>query len=145
MPMNASLAATGLRIGASVQVLAMLAQAVLAGLALSGRPVLPAHMVNGSVVLLGGFVQLIFALWLRNSNELPPYTLSASIALPAGEALQMASGRLGLLAVHLPLGVGLFGLMAWLTCRLFASRQLAGRAGARLERESWRVGTVAED
>jgi hypothetical protein len=138
-------AATGLRITASVQVLAMLAQAVLAGLALSGRPVLQAHMVNGAIVLLAGSAQMIFALWLRRSNRLPRYILAATIALPAGEALQMASGRLGLLAVHLPLGVGLFGLMAGLTCWLYSPRQLAGRARAGVERARWPLGTVAEE
>src|SRR5713101_5232647 len=97
---------------------AVVGQALLAGLALSGDAgALGAHMVNGGLALLISVVQVVFG--LLGKSQLPRWALIASVALFLGEGAQMASGRLHLFVVHLPLGLALFAglapLVLWIT------------------------------
>jgi hypothetical protein len=97
--------------------IAVLVQAALAGLALSGYGrALSAHMVNGALSLLISLLQVGFGVLLK--NQLPRWALRVSVVLLGGEGIQMASGRLQLFAVHLPLGLALFAglvpLVLWL-------------------------------
>lgn len=85
---------------------ALFGQAVLAGLALSGdADALPAHMTLGALTLLISASQVSPALMSR--TQIPRWALLASIALLGGDGIQMASGRLHLFVVHLPLGLPL--------------------------------------
>jgi asparagine N-glycosylation enzyme membrane subunit Stt3 len=105
-----SLSAIGFRVAATAQLIAVLAQALLAGLALSGNAsALAAHVSNGGLALLICLLQLVFALLLSRSNQRLRWLVVASAALFLGEGMQMASGRLHLFVLHLPLGVVLFG------------------------------------
>jgi hypothetical protein len=110
--MNAPGTVLGFRLVASAAAAAMLMQAVLAGLALSGRPAaLNAHMFNGAAVFVLSAAEVVIAILLRRAKDLPRWALVASAVLLLGQILQMLSGRFHLLSVHIPLGVGLFGLM----------------------------------
>ena len=111
--------ALGFRAAAIGQMIAVLCQALLAGLALSGDSgALAAHMVNGAIALVISLLQVLFAMRLKISNQLPRWALVASLGLLFGEGLQMASGRLHLFVVHLPVGLALFTglvpLVLWL-------------------------------
>jgi hypothetical protein len=102
-----STALFGFRAAVLGQTVAIAAQAVLAGLALSGySTALAAHMMVGGFALFISVVQVALALLLE--REVRREALVASAGLLIGEGVQMASGRLHLFAVHLPLGVALF-------------------------------------
>jgi hypothetical protein len=110
--MSSSSIAAGFRFAASAAAAAMLVQAVLAGLALSGHSLaLSAHMLNGAAVFILSVAEMVFAILLRRRNELPRWPFVAGAAVLLGQILQMASGRFLFLSAHVPLGVGLFGLM----------------------------------
>jgi hypothetical protein len=97
----------GFRLAVLAQTLAVISQALLAGLALSGNAgALKTHMELGGLALLASVGQLAFSLLLR--RELPSWIVSASAGLAIGEGVQMVSGRLHLFALHLPLGAVLF-------------------------------------
>lgn len=113
----------GFRIATSMQALTLLAQAMLAGMALAGSSMaLRAHMLNGAATVLVSAVQGGFAVILWRSRQLPRWPLIASVVLLAGQLAQMASGRLHLFALHLPLGVGLFGVLTVLVLWAWSSR-----------------------
>src|SRR5215831_18962454 len=85
----------GFRLEIAAQAIALLAQATLAGLGLSGRTsALPAHMFVGGAAFFISAVQvaLVFLLW--RLAHAPGWLIAASIGLTAAEGLQMASGRL---------------------------------------------------
>ena len=112
----------GFRAAVVGQTLAVAGQSLLAGLALSGSAVaLNAHMVLGGFALLTSLLQLGLALPLRHA--LPRWIVPASVGLLVGEGIQMASGKLHLFALHLPLGLALFaGLTAFSLWALNAVR-----------------------
>jgi hypothetical protein len=86
------------------------AQALLAGLAISGsEAALGAHMAVGGTSLLISAVQVAAALLLRRSARIPRWLIAVSIGFSVADAAQMAAGRLQLFALHLPLGGALFG------------------------------------
>jgi hypothetical protein len=123
----------GFRLAIAVQAIALLAQATLAGFALSGRTdALSAHMSVGGAAFLISAVQVVLVFLLRRLARAPGLLIAASIGLTAAEGVQMASGRLQLFALHLPLGAGLFGasialaIWAW----TWRSTQTPNRAGA---------------
>ncbi len=94
----------------AAQAVALLALALLAGLALSGsKAALEAHMAVGGATILLSIIQAVAALLLRRSGQIPRWPVVASVGFVIGDAVQMAAGRLQLFALHLPLGVGLFG------------------------------------
>jgi hypothetical protein len=126
--------ARGFRLVIAAQAIALLAQATLAGLALSGRTsALLAHMFVGGAAFFISAVQvaLVFLLW--RLAHAPGWLIAASIGLTAAEGSQMASGRLQLFALHLPLGTALFGasialaIWAWMG----DPRKTPSSAGAR--------------
>jgi hypothetical protein len=93
------------------QAITVFVQAVLAGFALSGNPsTLSAHMVNGGIALLISLLQVLSAVPLR--KDLPRWVFAASLGLLVAEGVQMFSGRIHLFALHMPLGVALFGGLA---------------------------------
>jgi hypothetical protein len=129
--MNCPGIVSGFRLAASAAALAMLAQSIFAGLALSGHSAaLEAHMINGAAVFLLTVAEVVFATLLRRSNALPRWPLIASTVLLIGQMLQMVSGRFLLLSAHIPLGVGLFGLMTVLACWTWVWRPEPARVKA---------------
>lgn len=101
----------GFRVAVIGQTMAVAGQALLAGMALSGSgSALDAHMEFGGFALLASLVQVGLALAL--AGELPRWVVVVSVGLAFGEAVQMASGKLHLFALHLPLGVALFAGLA---------------------------------
>lgn len=122
--------ALGFRVAAIGQTIAVLGQALLAGLALSGNAgALSAHMANGALALVIALLQVLFAVPLKISNHLPGWALVASLGLSFGEVIQMASGRLHLFAVHLPLGLALFAGLVSLVFWVGTTREVAEIAG----------------
>jgi hypothetical protein len=78
-------------------------------------------MVIGAAIFVVSAAQVAVAFLLRRSGQAPAWLIAASISLMAAMVLQMASGRLRLFALHLPLGAGLFGaslalaIWAWMS------------------------------
>ena len=100
---------------------AVLGQAPLAGLALSGDgSAVAAHMINGGVALSMSALQVVFGVILK--NQLPRWVLTTSFGLLLGEGIQVASGRLHLFVVHLPLGLALFAGLARLALWICTGR-----------------------
>jgi hypothetical protein len=122
------------RLVIAAQAVAVLVQALLGGLALSGgAAALAAHMAVGGVTLLLSMVQVVAAFLLRRSVQIPRWPVAASIGFAVGDGVQMAVGRLQLFALHLPVGVGLFGAAIGLAIYAWTWRpaQIADPAGAR--------------
>jgi hypothetical protein len=122
------------RLVIAAQATALLPQALLAGLGLSGsEAALGAHMSFGGAILLVSAVQLIVAFLLRRSARIPSWPFAASIGLSVADAVQMVAGRLQLFALHLPLGVALFGASIGLAIYAWAWRpaQITELPGAR--------------
>lgn len=94
----------------ALQVATLLAQPILAGLILIGDAfALGAHMAVGAASLIIAAVQAGAGLQLARSGRAPRWLAAANVVFLIVETLQMGAGRLGLLAIHLPLGVALFG------------------------------------
>jgi hypothetical protein len=111
------------RLVIATQAVALLAQALLAGLALSGsEAALATHMAVGGATLILSMVQLVAAFLLRRSGQIPGWPVAASIGFVVADAVQMAVGRLQIFALHLPLGVGLFGVAIGLAIYAWAWR-----------------------
>ena len=122
------------RMAASAPVLAMFAQVVLAGLAFSDSAIaLTAHMLNGAAAVLASAVQTGFAVLLWRWREVPRWPLIASVAVLAGELSQMVSGRFHVSALHLPLGVGLFGALTVLVFSAWSLRLERAATGLSVE------------
>jgi hypothetical protein len=122
------------RLVIAAQAAALLPQALLAGLGLSGsEAALDAHMSSGGAILLLSAVQVLAAFLLRRSSRIPRWPVVASIGLLVADAVQMVAGRLQLFALHLPLGVALFGASIALAIYAWAWRptQIAKLPGAR--------------
>jgi hypothetical protein len=117
--------ATTFRWVTAAQPAALLSQALLAGLALSGSTTaLDAHMAVGAAAVILSVVQATLAfLWIRAGA--PGWPLAVSLGSLAAEILQMASGRLQLFVLHLPLGVALFG--SALALAIYVYRWLPGQ------------------
>lgn len=113
----------GFRLAIAAQPVALLAQATLAGLALSARgtKALAAHMMVGGTIFAISAAQVVLVFLLWRAARVPGWLITASVGLMAADGLQMASGRLQVFALHLPLGAGLFGasialgLWAWMS------------------------------
>ena len=118
-----------------LQAAALLAQGVLAGLSLTaaGGPLLNAHMAVGTVSLLLAAVQVGTALLLWRQGREPSWLAAANVLFLAADSVQAVAGSARLLALHLPLGVALFGaavaLLMW--SREQARNEVRLRQGAR--------------
>jgi hypothetical protein len=108
------------------QAAVLLTQALLGGLAISGsEAALLAHMAVGGTSLLISAVQVAAALLLRRSAGIPRLLVAVSIGFSVADISQMAAGRLQLFALHLPLGVALFG--ASIALAIYSSRWRAAQ------------------
>jgi hypothetical protein len=102
------------------------AQAALAGNLLAGNArALRLHEVNGTEVLtLVGLIQLLLAVLVWWPGRGPAWPALVSLLLLGAEIVQIGYGFAGRLAVHVPLGVAVFGLSLTL---LLATRGLGTR------------------
>jgi hypothetical protein len=115
--------AVAFRLAIAARALALLAQATLAGLALSGRGTiaLAAHMLVGGTIFVISAAQVVLVLLLWRVAQAPGWLIVVSAGVMAADGLQMASGRSQIFALHLPLGAGLFGasialgIWAWIS------------------------------
>jgi hypothetical protein len=111
------------RVAVTAQATALFAPAFLAGLALSGSgSALGTHRIVRGRHSAHSSGQAAAAVLLRHAERIRGGPFAASIGLLLAEIVQMAVGRFRLLALHVPLGVLLFGasiglsIHAWL-CR----------------------------
>jgi hypothetical protein len=89
----------------------VLTQAALAGQFLAGHGAwLRVHETNAGIIQLVGLVQLVVAVLLWRPGRGPGWPALASLALLVAEELQIGFGYARVLALHVPLGVAIFGL-----------------------------------
>lgn len=120
-PLRPGALALALRVVIALGAVAVLTQAVLAGEIVSGTS--GAEMVHGvvaQVVAVLSLIQVVLAViaWRRGSASGRVAVLSSVVLVAV--AGQMVAGGMAALAVHVPLGVALFGGYVWL---LFAGRR----------------------
>lgn len=113
-----------LRVLAVLTMAAMLWQPTVAGLFTTGRvSYLTLHDIGAGVAALLVALDVVAAVLLRwpgrGSAALIPHAVAMLVLVGA----QMALGFTHLLAVHLPLGVLLFGMALGFTARAFARRK----------------------
>jgi len=101
-----------------LQAAALMAQGLLAGLALAGgSSALGLHMAVGTVSLVLAVVQVGAVLLLWRQGRGPLRLVAANLLFLAGDGVQAVAGSAHLFALHLPLGVALFGaavaLLIW--------------------------------
>ena len=97
----------------------LLAQVIFAGLFLDGHDAWRDwHAANGMVLLpLLALVQVVLAVVVWRPGRGPGWPAIASVGLLVAILLQIAMGQAGLLAVHVPLGVAIVGLVGTLLGR----------------------------
>jgi hypothetical protein len=101
-------------------------------------------MTNGGLALLISVVQVVFG--VLGKNQLPRWAPIASVALFLGEGIQMASGRLHLFALHVPLGLALFARLAPLVWWITTGRSVpiaenaSEKVGVRAPSVGWPIG-----
>lgn len=104
-----------LRVLIVAQAAAILAQAVFAGMFLNGDEALrDVHGTGAGAVHLFGLLQLIAAIVYWRPGRGPGWPVLVSLALLLLGIAQSATGGSGAVAVHVPLGMSLFGLTVWL-------------------------------
>ena len=115
---------------------AVLAQPVFAGLFLDGHEVWRDwHATTGMLVLpLLALVQVVLAVLVWRLGHGPGWPVVASVGLLVAILVQSVAGMNGLLAVHVPLGVAIFGLVATLLGR--TRNRSAARPGSRIMHRS---------
>jgi hypothetical protein len=108
---------------------AVFAQAVLAGLFLDGGDAWRGwHALNGMLVLpLLALVQMVLAVLVWRRGRGPGWLALASVALLAALLVQSVLGMTSQIAVHVPLGVAIFGLVGTLLVRARALTRPATR------------------
>ena len=98
---------------------AVFAQAVLAGLFLDGGDAWRDwHAINGMLVLpLLALIQVVLAVLMWRRSRGPGWLAVASLGLLLALLVQSVLGMTGQVAVHVPLGVAVFGLVGTLLVR----------------------------
>jgi hypothetical protein len=103
-------AARPLRVAVLLHAAVILAQAAVAGQFLGGDAGwVRVHEANAGIIQLTAFVQLVLAILVWRPGRGPGWPALASLALLLAEELQMGFGYARLLALHVPLGVAIFG------------------------------------
>jgi hypothetical protein len=104
-------AARALRAVALTHAALVLAQAAFAGRYLGGDAAsLRLHERNAELIVTLALVQLVLAVLVWRPGRGPGWPALASLVLWLAEVAQMAFGYGRTLAVHVPLGVAIFGL-----------------------------------
>ncbi|PZG08054.1 hypothetical protein [Nonomuraea aridisoli] len=118
-----------LRVTATGHLLGVLVQAVLAGLFVTGDvDLLTWHQNNGGFTFSMLFLQLVCAVLLWRPVRLAARPALISLAMVLVETAQVALGNARLVALHIPLGMALFGMSAVFT--MWAWRGLRARSAA---------------
>jgi hypothetical protein len=88
----------------------VLAQAGFAGQFLAGHAAwVRVHELNAGIIHLVAFVQLVVAVLVWRPGRGPGWPALASLALLLAEEFQLGFGYARILALHVPLGVAIFG------------------------------------
>lgn len=104
-------AARPLRVVVLLHAALILAQAAFAGQFLGGDAGwVRVHEANAGIIQLTAFVQLVLAILVWRPGRGPGWPALASLALLLVEELQLGFGYARMLALHVPLGVAIFGL-----------------------------------
>jgi hypothetical protein len=104
-------AARPLRVVVLLHAALILTQAAFAGQFLGGDGGwVRVHEANAGIIHLTAFVQLVLAILVWRPGRGPGWPALASLALLLAEELQMGFGYARILALHVPLGVAIFGL-----------------------------------
>jgi hypothetical protein len=91
-------------------VLTMVVQATFAGRMLAGDSLSAnLHEFTAKVLVLLGCTQTLSAIALRVKKHCPRWVPIASLGLVAAEVAEFAAGHLHHVAIHVPLGVAIFG------------------------------------
>jgi hypothetical protein len=89
----------------------ILAQAGFAGQFLAGDAAwVRVHELNAGIIHLVAFVQLVVAMLVWRPGRGPGWPALASLALLLAEEFQLGFGYARILALHVPLGVAIFGI-----------------------------------
>jgi hypothetical protein len=104
-------AARPLRVVVLLHAALVLAQAAFAGQFLGGDGAwVRVHEANAGIIYMVGLVQLVLAILVWRPGRGPGWPALASLVLLLAEQLQMGFGYARILALHVPLGVAIFGL-----------------------------------
>jgi hypothetical protein len=88
----------------------VLTQAAFAGQFLAGAAWVRLHELNAGIIHLVALVQLVVAILVWRPGRGPGWPALTSLALLLAEELQMGFGYARVLALHVPLGVAIFGI-----------------------------------
>jgi hypothetical protein len=103
-------AARPLRVILLLHAALILAQAAFAGQFLAGDAAwVRVHEANAGIIHLVAFVQLVVAILVWRPGRGPGWPALASLALLLAEEFQLGFGYARILALHVPLGVAIFG------------------------------------
>lgn len=95
--------------------LAILAQALFAGMFIGGDAAMRnVHGMGAFAVLILGVVQLVVAVLYWRPWRGSGFPALASLVLVLAAVVQSITGGSGVTAVHVPLGMLMFGLVIWL-------------------------------
>jgi hypothetical protein len=125
-------AARPLRVVVLLHTALILAQAAFAGQFLAGDGAwVRVHEANAGIIHMVAVFQLVLAILVWRPGRGPGWPALASLALLLAEELQLGFGYARILALHVPLGVAIFGLTVAI---LVGTRSLTGvEAPAELE------------
>jgi len=100
----------GLRIVMTVHVLTVLVQAAFAGMLIGGNhQAANLHELTAKILVPLAFFQMVLAIALRVEACCPLWVPVASGALLAAEIVEFSAGHFHNVALHVPLGVAIFG------------------------------------
>ncbi|MEU6998347.1 hypothetical protein [Nonomuraea sp. NPDC046570] len=117
---------TAFKVLVTLAAVAVLVQAVTAGQLMSGAAG-GAHGMGSTAVHVLGLLQLIAAVLIWRPGRGPGWPALASLVALLLGFVQSAMGGSGVISVHVPLGMALFGLTVWLTVWAWTRRAPAGR------------------
>lgn len=105
-----------LRIFATAHLLVVLAQAMLAGLFVTGDVnMLEVHSINAGVLGVLAIGQLVAAILIWRPGGGPPNAMRTAAGLLVVDFAEMGLGMARMVALHMPLGVLIFGGALMLT------------------------------
>lgn len=116
----------------ALHALGVLTQAIYAGQFLSGiEQAVVAHEAIGLMILAVSLLQVIFAILVTRMRNDSLWFVTTTVVVLLAEALQVGTGFGRFLAVHIPLGVIIFGVVVWQLDYVFRNGEaLAGELSA---------------